>query len=201
VHGVGLTGGDVRRVIDAGAAVAWCPSSNLFMFGRTLDPARLAAAGALALGSDSRLTGAPDLLTELSVAARAGAHSQDQLITLVTSRAARILRVPEAGGLAPGQFADLLVLRSRGDAPAAALVSSTRADLRAVIRGGIPAVADPDFAPRFEAAGEETVALLLDGRPKLCAKRFLRREAALLEAGLEVAWGSGPAGAPHEDRP
>src|SRR5262245_9653988 len=41
VHGVGLTGSDVERVIETGAAVVWCPSSNLEMLGRTIDPATL----------------------------------------------------------------------------------------------------------------------------------------------------------------
>jgi cytosine/adenosine deaminase-related metal-dependent hydrolase len=187
VHGLGLTGGDVERIAGIGAAVVWCPSSNLFMFGRTLDPVPLTAAGLLALGTDSRFTGAFDLLTELAVAARSSSLGPASLAALVTSRAAAILRVPEAGGLAPGQLADLLVLRERGGEPAEGLVSSRRADLRAVVRGGIPAIADPDFASWFEAAGERTVRVRVDGVPKLCAERYLRKDAVLLEPGLEIS--------------
>lgn len=186
VHGVGLTDEDIGRVIAERAAVVWCPSSNLFMLGRTLDPAPLAAAGALALGTDSRFTGAFDLLAELSMAAQVSPLRPAALAELVTSHAARILRVPEAGGLAPGQLADLIVFRERGGDPAANLISSKRADLRAVVRGGVPAIADPDFAPWFEAAGERTIQVLLDGHPKLCAERYLRKEAVLLEPGLEI---------------
>ncbi|HWG66479.1 MAG TPA: amidohydrolase, partial [Rhodanobacteraceae bacterium] len=65
VHGVGLRERDIDRIIETGAAVIWCPVSNRNLLGRTLDPRRLQAAGRLALGSDSRLSGARDLLEEL----------------------------------------------------------------------------------------------------------------------------------------
>ena len=38
VHGLGLTRAQRARLIDARGTVIWCPSSNLFLFGRTLDP-------------------------------------------------------------------------------------------------------------------------------------------------------------------
>lgn len=187
VHGVGLSTEDVSRVRERGAGVVWCPSSNLFMFGRTLDPAPLAAGQALALGTDSRLTGAFDLLSEMRVAAANGDLSSREVLRLVTSSAARLLRVPDAGGLAPGQRADLLVLRDPGGDPSAALLAATRADLRAVVRAGAPVVADPDFGDWFEATGIPAVSILVDGRPKLCAASALRLpEAAKLETGLVI---------------
>ncbi len=95
--------------------------------------------------------------------------------------------MPEVGGLAPGQCADALILRDDGTAPPAEqLLASRRADLRAVIRDGKPAVADPDLAGWFAAARVETVAMMLDGRPKLVARAFVRADAARLEPGLIV---------------
>ncbi len=197
VHGVGLTPRDVGRVVEAGAGVVWCPTSNLFMLGATLDPRPLARAGTLALATDSRLTGSPDLLEELRAAAAASGLSPATLVDLVTTAAARRLRVPQAGGLEPGQRADLLVLRDPGSDPPAALVNARRADLRAVVRCGLPAVADPDLASWFEACGEEATAVTLDGRPKLVASRLLGTgEAALLEPGLVLGGGPDP-GAPR----
>ena len=187
VHGLGLTPADVSRVLARGAGVVWCPSSNLFMFGRTLDPALLAAGGALALGTDSRLTGAFDLLSELRVAASHGKLSARELLRLVTSASARLLRVTDAGSLEPGRRGDLLVLRDPGGDPSTALVAAARADLRAVVRGGAPVVADPDFAEWFESAGVRAVPVRLDGRPKLCAASALKvRAAVALEPGLVV---------------
>jgi len=65
VHGVGLNSADRRMLMNRGAGLIWCPSSNHFLLGGTADVADLAAAGWLALGTDSRLTGELDMLAEL----------------------------------------------------------------------------------------------------------------------------------------
>ncbi len=185
VHGVGLTDADVERVIARGAAVVWCPASNLELLGRTLDARRLFDEGRLALGSDSRLTGARDLLDELRVAAAHGDLSPAELLRLVTVDACRILRLDDRGALAPGERADCLVVRA-GDDPHRTLLETRRGDVRAVVRDGAPVIADPDLAGWFAHCGVETVAVELDGRPKLAARCALPTAAALLEPGLSL---------------
>jgi cytosine/adenosine deaminase-related metal-dependent hydrolase len=186
VHGVGLDERDMDRIIECGAAVVWCPSSNLALLGRTLDPCRLHAAGRLALGSDSRVSGARDLLEELRVAAAHGGLDSTALLQLVTARAAAVLRLLQHGSLAPGAPADLLIVADRGGVPADSLIGLGRAELRAVVRDGSPRIADPDFAGWFEAAGIETVRVTLDGRPKLLAKALADPALLALEPGLEI---------------
>jgi cytosine/adenosine deaminase-related metal-dependent hydrolase len=186
VHGVGMTDMDKERVIANGASVVWCPNANFALLGQTLAPDRLCAAGRLMLGSDSRISGSQDLLDDLQTAACCSALSPAVLLGLVTTNGSRLLRMPEIGGLAPGQFADLLIVRDTGSDPQAALLGLRRADVRAVIRGGAPAIADPDFADWFAACQVETVPVTLDGRPKLCARTLLGPpEVAALEPGLE----------------
>jgi cytosine/adenosine deaminase-related metal-dependent hydrolase len=187
VHGVALSAADIERVIARGAAVIWCPSSNLSLLGATLPPRRLFDAGRLALGTDSRLSGARDLLDELRVAAAGSDLTAHELLRLATIDGARLLAMPEVGGLAPGQQADAIVVRDEGGDPAGALCACRRADLRAVVRDGKPAVADPDLASWFAAAGIETVAATLDGRPKLLARAYARPDAVALEPGLTLA--------------
>jgi cytosine/adenosine deaminase-related metal-dependent hydrolase len=187
IHGVGLGERDVARVIECGAAVVWCPASNLTLLGRTLDPRRLHAAGRLALGTDSRLSGARDLLEELCVAAVIGGLGTTDLLQLVTARAADVLRLPAHGRLVPGVPADLVIVARGADAPADSLVGLSRADLRAVVRGGRPCIADPDFAEWFDAAGVEAVRVTLDGRPKLLARALAEPALLALEPGLERA--------------
>jgi len=184
VHGVGLGEADVTRVIDRGAAVVWCPSSNLALFGATLAPRRLFDAGRLALGTDARLSGARDLLDELRVAAAHGDLTPAELLRVCTVDGARLLRMPDVGALAPGLRADLVVVRDDGGDPHARLLACRRADLRAVVRDGRPAVADPDLAGWFAAAGVEAVPVTLDGRPKLLARELARPEVLALEPGL-----------------
>jgi hypothetical protein len=61
-----------------------------------------------------------------------------------------------------------------------------RHEIRAVVRDGVPCVADPDFAGWFEAAGVETVPATLDGRPKLLARTLAHQPLIELEPGLEL---------------
>jgi cytosine/adenosine deaminase-related metal-dependent hydrolase len=183
VHGVGLTQTDIDLVIERGGAVIWCPSSNLAILDRTLDPRRLFAAGRLALGSDSRLSGAHDLLDELRVAAAHSDLTPRELLQLVTTDASRVLHAPRVGDLQVGQHADMLVLRDRGGDPYQQLLAAGRRDLRAVIRNGAPVIADPDLAEWFAACGVATARVRLDGCDKLLALAHL--DAIALEPGLE----------------
>ena len=186
VHGVGLRAADVDRVIASGAAVVWCPTSNRNLLGRTPDPRRLCAAGRLALGSDSRLSGARDLLEEMRGIAARGELTPAQVLALATTAAARILRLPGRGNLAPGARADLVVVEDRGGA-ARSLTGLGRSEIRAVVRDGVPCIADPDFAEWFAVAGVDAVPVLLDGRPKLLAASLAEPDLLALEPGLEPA--------------
>lgn len=185
IHGVGLGQQDIDRVIASGAAVVWCPTSNHNLLRQSLDPRRLNAAGRLALGSDSRLSGARDLLEELRAVAERCELEHRLALELVTTQAARILRLAARGTLEPGAQADLVIVEDRGGAEAASLVGIERGQIRAVARAGVPRVADPDFAEWFAAAGVETVRVMLDGRPKLLARELAEPALLALEPGLE----------------
>jgi cytosine/adenosine deaminase-related metal-dependent hydrolase len=186
IHGVGLSEQDIGRVIASDAAVVWCPTSNHALLGRSLDPQRLFAAGRLALGSDSRLSGARDLLKEMRGIVARGELTPKQLLELVTTQAARILRMPSRGSLAPGAPADLVIVEDRGGDKERSLVDIDRSQIRAVVRNGVPCIADTDFADWFAAAGMETVPVTLDGKPKLLARTLAEPALVALEPGLEL---------------
>lgn len=187
VHGVGLTPEDKQRILKRRAGVIWCPGSNLKMLGQTLDPSSLLEAGRVALGSDSRISGSFHLLHDLALAAQHPAVRPQHLCSLVTESAKRLLRMRNIGSLEPGHYADLLILRDPGGDPYEILSSLQRSRIRAVIREGMPAWADPDFADWFDACGIPTTRVCLDGRLKLCATALLGPAgAAALEPGLET---------------
>jgi hypothetical protein len=147
--------------------VVWCPASNLALLGQTIAPHRLRAlfdAGRLALGTDSRLSGARDLLEELKVAAAHCDFSPSELLQLVTGRALQLLRTT-----APD---DCIILRNGDGDPFGGFRNLQRSQLRAVVRNGQPLIADPDFEDWFAALGIPRVEVRLDGQAKL-----LRRDA------------------------
>jgi cytosine/adenosine deaminase-related metal-dependent hydrolase len=186
VHGVGLRARDVAKVIERRAAVVWCPASNLALLGATLDPRLVFEAGRLAIGSDSRLSGSRDLLDELRLAAVHCDLAPADIVHLATVGGSRVLGLPEVGGLAPGQRADFIVARDTGGDPYRTLLALERGDIRAVVLGGAPAIADGDLAEWCDAREVATMPVSLDGRPKLLARSRATLDAIALEPGLEL---------------
>jgi cytosine/adenosine deaminase-related metal-dependent hydrolase len=193
VHGLALDEGQRLRLQRAGAGLIWCPSSNLRLFGRSAAVGALVAAGRVALGTDSRLSGARDLLEEVRIAADVSGLDAPTLESLVTSVAARLLRLPDRGVLKVGARADLVILPAGMSLPRA-----TRADIRLVMLDGRVRLADEDYArlaaPQANHSGlagvssnSQWVRVRIDGRPKVLesATAALLCAATLREAGLE----------------
>ena len=135
VHVVGADADGVDRLRSAGAAVAWCPTSNRFLFGRTAPAALLAPGMDVLVGSDSLLTGDGDLLDELRAARTTGLVDDARLLDAVGATAARRLCLA-APSLAPGDPADLAVFRRP-------VLAATAADVALVLVAGEVRVADP----------------------------------------------------------
>jgi cytosine/adenosine deaminase-related metal-dependent hydrolase len=123
VHGVGASRMDIQTMRNRGAALVWCPSSNLFTLGRTVPPQHLHAGLPVALGTDSPLTAEGDLIDEIRVAQAYGACAPDELFEMITTGAARILRLGGGhGAITEGGVADLVAIVDRGQTPANAVL-------------------------------------------------------------------------------
>ena len=194
VHGVALDRRELQRVATSGAGLVWCPASNLFLLGRTARVRDFFASSAdrqpprLALGTDSRLTGARDLLDELRMAREAERVSPEELLAMVTVNAAAVLRLPDAGRLSVGLPADFVVLPTRG-AHATSLVEATRATVVLVVAGGRPLIGDLALLPAFRSRGVASRSLIVDGVEKLADARLVRRiaECPIAEPGVSAA--------------
>ena len=178
VHGVGLRLADRGKLVECGGGLVWCPSSNLFTLGATAEVRDLAGAGRVALGSDSRLSGERDLLHELKCAAQTGQVDAQALFRMTTSDAAALLRLPQAGRIAMGRPADLLLLPRRGDDPYQTLVNAERKDVELVVLNGQPRLGALAFAPLFAALRTETRRVEVDGAIKWLEQRLAQRLAA-----------------------
>ena len=161
VHGVALERAHRARLLEANAALIWCPSSNLRLFGRAAEIGDLLGAGRLALGTDSRLTGSRDLFDELRAAAALSGADDETLESLVTRDNARLLRLANRGEIREGALADLLIL-PRG----MPLTRATRADVRLVIVNGTARYGDKDYAEACDPS-HRWAEILVDGRSKV----------------------------------
>jgi cytosine/adenosine deaminase-related metal-dependent hydrolase len=94
IHGVGLTPDGISLMRRRGAALVWCPTSNLGMLGRTVSRAVLRSGIPIALATDSALSAPVDLLDEIAVARRY--LPADRVHEMATTVPARILRLPKS---------------------------------------------------------------------------------------------------------
>lgn len=151
IHAVGLDAAGWALVQQRGAAAVWCPSSNLFTLGRTLDVSVAAANRRIILGSDSPLTSTGDLLDEMAFAWSKLAVPPELIFEMVTSRPADALGLHNGEGrIALGGIADVFALADldRRSSPAEALTQSSFARVEIVMVGGQVRLASPEMAGR-----------------------------------------------------
>jgi len=175
VHGVALHEAGHDLLIRRGASLIWCPGSNLFMFGATLSPQKIARHPRAALGSDSALT-AGNLLDQLHIAHELGLLDE-QVFALVTGGAARILRLQDGEGrLCPGAIADMIAIPDGGLSPGATLRQFEMTDVELVLLAGAPQLLSDEMTSRFpEPLCHELEAIVVSG-----LRRYVRAPVAYL---------------------
>jgi cytosine/adenosine deaminase-related metal-dependent hydrolase len=122
IHGVGIDCGSLELLRRRGVSLVWCPSSNLFTLSQTVRCEVLRSGIAVGLGTDSTLTCQDDLAGEINLARKAGCLSAEEIYPMVTTQAARILRLGRGEGeIRERGIADLVVVDDSGRTPAEAV--------------------------------------------------------------------------------
>ncbi len=147
VHAVGADAEGIGELRKCGCAIAWCPTSNQFLFGRSAPPALLDEGLDVLIGSDSLLTGTGTLLDELHVAR--GQISEQRLLEAVGRLAAHRLGIV-APSLEPGAPADLVLLRR-------SVCDANLDDVVLVAVDGQLRVLDPDLVPSLTVEGGQII--------------------------------------------
>jgi cytosine/adenosine deaminase-related metal-dependent hydrolase len=163
IHAIGLDHPGLDLLKARSSSIVWCPSSNLAVYGRTLGAPVLRSGLEIALGTDSAMTAQTDLLDEVGVARRYSGLDASTLYEMVTTCAARLLRLRDGQGeIREGGVADLVAVPDCGQSPAVALESMTPELV--MVRGAIRLIT-PALLDRVGYGGElmpHTVTL--DGR-------------------------------------
>jgi cytosine/adenosine deaminase-related metal-dependent hydrolase len=181
IHGLALDRDGAALLNDRGVGLVTCPSSNAFLFGKTPSCETLTSISRLALGSDSPLTAAGDLLDEIRFAAKACALSPTQLYSLVTDSPASMLRLNGGeGSIRPGASADLIAVRDRQGDPAEVLSALTSDDIELVLVSGRVQLASASIFERLSAEDKK-------GLEPLCIDGTLRWLRAPIEDLLRVS--------------
>jgi cytosine/adenosine deaminase-related metal-dependent hydrolase/SAM-dependent methyltransferase len=150
IHGLALNKKGLQLLRASGAGLIWCPSSNVFLFGRTLAPCDILFLSQVAVGSDSSLTAEGDLLDEVRFAHGVSQLPVELLYDFTTRRAAQLLRLQEGQGtLRVGGLADLVAVRDKAQSPAATLASLSHRDVQLVVIGGRVHLASDEMLQRL----------------------------------------------------
>ena len=68
IHGISLNREEIKKCAEAGTSICCCPESNYFLIGKTIDIKACVEYGVnLILGTDSTMSGTPNLLHEIKV--------------------------------------------------------------------------------------------------------------------------------------
>jgi cytosine/adenosine deaminase-related metal-dependent hydrolase/ubiquinone/menaquinone biosynthesis C-methylase UbiE len=150
VHGLACTPQEISLINRRGASLVVCPTSNRFLFAKTLSRELLASVERLALGSDSPITAAGDLLDEVHYLCAETGLNPNMIYGMVTSNPAEILRLRDGQGrIAEDGVADLIAVRDRYDSPARAVSELTFGDVKMVMLAGRVQMASPHLYARL----------------------------------------------------
>lgn len=177
IHGVGL---DAKMLADAakkGVSIVWSPTSNLLLYGETLDVVAAKKAGiTIAMGSDWGPSGTKSMLDEIKIARQylnkirvpQDVISDKDIVDMATANGAKALNLQGSVGqvkkayLANLLFVNKKVLEKNAN-PYSALIAATENDVDLVVVGGEPVYGEQksieDVARGFrDATPPETIA-------------------------------------------
>lgn len=145
IHSISLTLEQLDEVSDTGAHIVWSPSSNLVLYGETLDIDAVVMRGIpVGIGPDWTLSGEDDLLAELAYAnawaARNGIDAVDPevLWRMATDDGAFVVGLRDEIGAIEVDLAADLVVFARGDTPWTSVTEARATDVQLVFVGGEP---------------------------------------------------------------
>ena len=150
VHGLALTPKTISLVNQHGASLIACPTSNLFLFSRTLSCEQFASVQRIALGSDSPITAIGDLLDEVHYVRSEAGLDPNTIYKMVTSNSAKILRLEYgAGHVTESGVANVIAVRAGNKTPASILSELNFKEIELVVRSGQVAMASPTVYERL----------------------------------------------------
>lgn len=162
VHGCGIDPANpahVQFLVERDISIVWSPTSNLLLYGDTLDVDALIQSGVnVALGSDWSPSGSKHVWDEAKFARRflqsvGAAVSDADVFRMVTANAGRCLGAG-LGQIREGAFADLFIVESPIDSDSALEVffSTEDRDVLATIINGVPIYGRRAFLQQFGLA-------------------------------------------------
>ena len=168
IHGVALTQDEFQEMAKYNMKLVWSPRSNRVLYKTGTTKVKIAKDIGLeiALAPDWSISGSDNILQELKVAAEENKRdslglSDQELVEMVTVKAATMLGMEDKiGSLAPGHYADLLIIRGNHldlDNPYRSLIEATEKDISLVMVDGEPLYGDRSLLSQLGKPDYETI--------------------------------------------
>jgi len=141
IHGIAFSRKEIERTAKAGASICWCPTSNYYLIGKTLNiNAALAAGVNVCLGTDSTMSGGINLIDEfLKIRETHPAISARTMYQMCTANAARALMLPaQYASLDPEHTSNLLLVEAVDKDPFENLLELDASTIDLLVLDGIP---------------------------------------------------------------
>lgn len=167
VHGIALTEDEIKRCGEAKTSICWCPESNLFLIGETLDIQACLNNGVnVTLGTDSTMSGSVNLLAELKFAKKHFPQiSAKDLFKMITINATIALNLDKDISELKAETSELLLLKKRSDDPFKNILECGIEDIELFVHDGKPLYGNTKFLEGFE--------IDLSNYYKFCDNRFV----------------------------
>lgn len=157
IHGIALTRDELQRCADKGTSICWCPESNIFLIGETLDIHTALEIGVnVALGTDSPMSGSINILEEMKFAHQNFPEiPMKELFRMITVNAAKALFLPEGTATLKNNDQDILIVKQYSDDPFENLLDIKMKDIEFFMHKGIPVYGNSDFLANFTIKRDE----------------------------------------------
>lgn len=180
IHCVSCDAEQMTRMMVHQTKLVWSPQSNVGLYGVTTDVITALNVGlTVSMGPDWTPSGTMNQLAELKCAAQlsedyfGGRLNPQQMVEMVTSGAADSMGLGDLiGRLAPGLYADVLILSGDRARPYSSVVNAAAADVRGVFIDGVAYYGDPDVVSddiAFNGFCEDIT--LCGGAKRICVKQ------------------------------
>jgi hypothetical protein len=148
IHGIAFTPRQIEQVAKIGASICWCPTSNFYLIGQTLDIETALKEGAnVCIGTDSTMSGGINLIAEfMKIREVFPAFEARQLYKMTTENAARALMLPVSyARLDPAGTANLLLAEAVENDPFENLLDLDATTIQLLVVDGIPRYGDSEW--------------------------------------------------------
>lgn len=151
VHGIALNKKQISDCAKSGTTICWCPNSNYYLVGKTLDIDTCLEYGVnIVLGTDSTMSGGINLLDELQFAHRKFPHiSMKQIYKMFTINAVKALNLSAEYGIISSNTSNLLLIKKHNEDPFMNLLEVQMDDIEIMIHQGVPIYGDRKFLHEF----------------------------------------------------